>query len=826
MKKLYGLAIGILLFLNVNNSFSQIADLGVVGINSPLSPMCASKPTLVVTLFNYASVDHYFAADRAIISVSVTGASTQNFNFSINSGTLTAGSSAQYVVANPVDLTVVGTHHFDATVSIVTGDADSTNNALPTIDIIVNPLPAVTLDSLLPVCLNTPLFSLTAGNPIGGTYSGVGVSAGMFDPVAAGAGTKSITYTYTDTNGCSAFKSRYINVYTPPSVTHTSLTAICSTATAFTLTGGTPAGGTYSGTGVSGGVFTPSVSGIGNFNIEYVYIDGNGCSDTAFLNQQVYASPPVVFSSITPVCINGSAITLSGGSPTGGTYSGSGVSSGTFDPLLTGAGTFSLTYVYTDGSGCTDSAIQTIDVRNLPTVAHSSPTNTCQNSGTIVLSGGSPAGGIYRGAGAFGDSTFTPSIPGVGTCTLSYIYTDSIGCTDSVYTTITINAPPVVMLASLSNVCITSPAFTLSGGSPTGGNYFGTGITTGTFTPSAAGAGTHTVYYTYTDPATTCSDTASKAITVVPFPSANIGDTTHCAGNPLVLNAGNPGAGYLWSTGATTQTISLTGSDTVSVTISYGSGCVATHTAIATFVAPPTPYIGEDIDACENSTVVLSVCAGGYSAYTWCNGGGTLCSITALNSGTYCVTVTDANGCTATDSINVTLNPLPAVSFSLTTTFICLNAPSFTLTGGSPAGGLYSGTGVSAGMFDPAVAGAGTHIVTYSYTDTTTGCTNNATQMITVGCVGLNDEIANSNFVKLFPNPANTKVSIVHEREVSDELIVVMDLQGKKVYEQYINVANKGDVININTGDFANGVYIVQLLTTQSSTAQKLIVSH
>ena len=79
-------------------------------------------------------------------------------------------------------------------------------------DIIIYALPAVTLGAYSDVCIYTPFFTLTGGTPTGGTYSGPGIAAGAFDPAAAGLGPHTITYSYTDGNGCSASASESILV--------------------------------------------------------------------------------------------------------------------------------------------------------------------------------------------------------------------------------------------------------------------------------------------------------------------------------------------------------------------------------------------------------------------------------------------------------------------------------------------------------------------------------------------------------------------------------------------------------------------------------------
>jgi len=70
------------------------------------------------------------------------------------------------------------------------------------VTITVNDLPAVTISAMDSVCLDETPFPLTNGTPSGGTYSGAGVSNGNFDASAAGTGIHTITYSYTDANGC------------------------------------------------------------------------------------------------------------------------------------------------------------------------------------------------------------------------------------------------------------------------------------------------------------------------------------------------------------------------------------------------------------------------------------------------------------------------------------------------------------------------------------------------------------------------------------------------------------------------------------------------
>lgn len=158
-----------------------------------------------------------------------------------------------------------------------------------------------------------------------------------------------------------------------PTVTLSPLTSVCSNAGAFNLTGGTPNGGAYSGTGVSGNIFTPSVSGVGTFPITYFYTDGNTCSSSASQNIIVNPAPTVTLSPLNPVCSNATAFSLTGGTPSGGAYSGTGVSGNSFTPSVAGVGTFPITYAYTDGNSCSGSASQNITVYSCIGTCFSTP---------------------------------------------------------------------------------------------------------------------------------------------------------------------------------------------------------------------------------------------------------------------------------------------------------------------------------------------------------------------------------------------------------------------------------------------------------------------
>ena len=229
----------------------------------------------------------------------------------------------------------------------------ATSNATLT----VNALPVVTCGTYGPVCVDAADITL-GGSPAGGTWSGTGVTGNSFDPSV---GTQTVQYDYTDGNGCSASCTTTITVNALPVVTCGTYGPVCVVAADITL-GGSPAGGTWSGTGVTGNAFDP---GVGTQTVQYDYTDGNGCSASCTTTITVNPLPVVTCpADITDICSVDAAFALAGNgeNPTGGTFSGPGVSGGNFDPTVAGAGTHTITYSYTDGNGCSSSCTFTIDV--------------------------------------------------------------------------------------------------------------------------------------------------------------------------------------------------------------------------------------------------------------------------------------------------------------------------------------------------------------------------------------------------------------------------------------------------------------------------------
>jgi hypothetical protein len=392
------------------------------------------------------------------------------------------------------------------------------------------------------------------------------------------------TYTVNAVNGsgCPAVKKFTVSIYSLPTINFASPNDICVNAASVQLTSASPTGGTYSGPGVTNNSFNPAGLNPGSQTLTYTYTGGNGCTNSANASIYVKPLPTVTFAPIPSAC-DGDGPILLGGSPSGGTYSGTGVTSGNFYPT-TGIGSYTITYSYTGVSGCTNTASQTAVVNPKPSVSLASISASCDGDGPVALVG-NPSGGSYSGVGVTGGS-FSPST-GVGSYTVTYIYTTPQGCSNNASQTALVKARPPVSLAAIPTSCYGAGPIALSG-SPAGGMYSGTGVVSGNFYPTT-GVGSYTINYSVTG-SNGCSNNASKTADVNPSPSIYLGaDTSICSFNVLQLTAGSGFQSYTWSTGATTQSITVDSSGTgigtklVYAQVSNSFGCVKRDSINVTF---------------------------------------------------------------------------------------------------------------------------------------------------------------------------------------------------------------------------------------------------
>lgn len=171
---------------------------------------------------------------------------------------------------------------------------------------------------------------------------------------------------------------------------------------------------------------------------------------------------------------------------------------------------------------------------------------------------------------------------------------------------------------------------------------------------------------------------------------------------------------------------------------------------------------------------------------------------------TYTVTGTDANGVSNTSSITITVNNSPVVTMSGLPSSTVSSSP-ITLIG-TPAGGVFSGTGVLFNAFNPSVSGQGFHSITYTYTDAN-GCSGETTQNILVGTIEYN--FVNYDLGTISPR---TKLQVsVNVLRTGEQEVKIMNATGQIVYTGTKHFDSGLNNFEIDMPNVVRGIYFIQI---------------
>jgi hypothetical protein len=479
---------------------------------------------------------------------------------------------------------------------------------------------------------------------------------------------------------------------------------------------------------------------------------------------------------------------------------------------VTPATTTTYTVTGDDPSGCSNTATVTVNVNPIPTItATAASSNICMGSSDVLTASG---GLTYSWSSGGTASTETVSPTSMTTYTVTG--TDAIGCSNTATVMVMVDPLPTVVANSTASVVCAGTSVTLTGSgavSYTWDNSVTDGIS---FVPAA----TTTYMVTGTD-ANGCMNTDMTTVTVNPLPTvvANSTSAAVCAGSSVTLT-GSGAVSYTWDNSVTdgvsfvpvaTTTYMVTGTD--------ANGCMNTDMTTVTVNALPTVALGADVTQCGGTITLDAQNAG--STYLWSNASTTQ-TISVSSTGNYFVDVTDANGCAGSDTVMVTINTPPTVSGTATATTACLSDAAITLTG-TPAGGTWSGPGVTGSSFSPATAGVGAQTATYNFTDVN-GCSGSAGVVITVNaCVGVAEQTL-ENGITIFPNPNNGTFTIAVDANVGDLVVVITDMQGRVVYSSTENNVQAGFAKQINLETESSGLYLMQVTANGKQFTQKISV--
>ena len=485
--------------------------------------------------------------------------------------------------------------------------------------------------------------------------------------------------------------------------------------------------------------------------------DDNGCSTNAFTTITQPEELAVTISGSTSVC-EGTTTTLTA-NVQGGTadftysWSNSATTSSITTPQLTTATEYSVTV--TDANNCSASASVNVEIGDTPGITIADVTPICVGGNTMLQANVSNAGTGYTvewsstdtGAGLPADIT-TDAITVAPTSAGTYTYTVSLtatSCSDGQPFTssdnvqLLVNGLPDAAITNNTNETTITCSTTQISLTATGGTNYAWSNGVETADNNITAPGNYTV--TVTD-ANGCSNTESIVITEdVAAPTVSITNTTGttlltCTTTTINVEATGTGTSYLWSNEVTTATNAITTGGTYTVTATADNGCTSTAAIEITPNADaPTVSITNNTGETELTCALTSISVtaeGSGTSYLWSNGANTA-ENTLTAPGTYTVTATAGNGCSASEQITITQDiAAPEIIASATDSTICQGASTtISVTGGnsytwSPETGLPTTVGAS-------ITATPTETITYTVTGIgTNGCTGSGEITIAV----------------------------------------------------------------------------------------------
>ncbi len=349
------------------------------------------------------------------------------------------------------------------------------------------------------LCSDSPPVDINP-QPAGGILTGAGIYGTTFYPDSVSIpGSFVINYSMIDSNGCVATATAHINAVINPLSSVSLITSADSLCKGDTLhLTGIPGGGYYQGTGLTTNIFySDSTSMVDNL-VKYskaTVTYGVVCVTSTSKILHVFPQDSIIF--ILPhdtICPMEPPFLISA-TPGGGVLSGNALFGQTFYPDSAVVLAFNpINYTYTNAFGCENNATDSVYVFDSPILSIIQAVDSLCTNESIILEG-IPAGGYFSGQGMT-DSTFIAINGTAGQNNITYNYSNSFGCENSISTAIYVY-PAIEINFNLAadTVCINTPPFLINV-TPAGGILSGDGIVGNIFYPDSIGAGLSSIYYT------------------------------------------------------------------------------------------------------------------------------------------------------------------------------------------------------------------------------------------------------------------------------------------------------------------------------------------
>lgn len=596
------------------NILTYTIGAGTCAISDTIHAIVLSNP-----IINYNPLNPSICLGDTTI-INLNGAATYNWLPSSNINGISASSFEVFPIA---------TTNYSITGTSVDGCIASTN-----INVLVNQPSPIDAGLDLQVCDINDTINLVPNFPLNGTWSGAGlIIPNGFNPSLAGSGVWNLTYTITDINGCINADTLIATVTSLVNANAGNDFTLCANASP-TVLAGSPIGGNWTGTGIIAGSFDPTLVSVGINTV--IYQVGSGfCLSTDTMLINVVPTPIInVNSSVQTICF-GDSINLTGAGAQ--TYLWSpviGLSNTIGNSIMASPVSSGNYYVNaTDINGCQAIDSIFITVNPLPTVDAGVDQQFCNQNIPVFISGFSPGGGTWSGAGITALGEFTPSLVGVGNWNLVYSITDINTCNNSDTIVATVINPAQANAGADTNICISNNVINLIG-NPTGGTWLGSNVSaSGIFSPNPSG----NYSLTYTIGAGTCVTQDNINITVNALPIVNVGPNLDYCANAVVTNLTANLPGGTWSGNGIINSLSgsfdptlITAGQSSDIIYNYSSptsGCSNSDTLMVNIHPIPNAVFDSLPLACINNPVVFFSNTIGNNTFLWSFGDGTTSNV-------------------------------------------------------------------------------------------------------------------------------------------------------------------------------------------------------
>ncbi len=470
-----------------------------------------------------------------------------------------------------------------------------------------------------------------------GSYPQYAWSTGFASPDLPVNQSGTFTVVVTDANGCTATANAAVNVL-PQVIPQINGPAIICPGSNAQFSTSVPFTQYQWSNGSNNASITVSLDG----DYTVTVTDANGCTGVDFQGLNISMSPTPSISVAPYNCNNLLNLSANTGYNTYNWSNGS--TNNTAIANLNGG----YTVTVTDALGCTGVISQAVNIPLNPTVNINGPSQVCAGFGAQFL-----ASGAYpQYSWSTGSSNLSITVLQSGNYTVTI--TDGNGCTASSSANLVVLAPVQPSITGPTLICPNTSSQFNAGNGYIQYNW-STGSTNASINASLAGLYTVTV----TD-LNGCTGTDTENLAISPSPAPAISVAPYNCNNTLSLSANQGFVTYNWSNTNTTSSIVAQTNGAYTVTVTNALGC--TGTAVQNINIPVNPQViisgPAQLCAGQNAQYIAS---GNYPQYAWSIGASGP-SLNVSQSGNYVVTVTDNNGCTATDSQQLTVNALNATN--------------------------------------------------------------------------------------------------------------------------------------------------------------------